>query len=110
MTTDMTSEQEVPPNRLVLSVAEAADALGISDDLVYELIERKVLPCLHFGRRRVITRHAIQLIIETAMHDFDPQLVLAHVSGNGSTRGTAFPPARSRPGTTMADPGRNQDG
>ncbi len=37
--------------RLVLSVAETAEALGLSDDLVYELTETGELPCLRFGRR-----------------------------------------------------------
>jgi excisionase family DNA binding protein len=36
-------------DRLVLSVAEAAEALGVSDDLVYELTERGELPCLRLG-------------------------------------------------------------
>ena len=42
--------------RLVLSIAEAAEALGVSDDLVYELTERGDLPCLRLGRRKVIPR------------------------------------------------------
>ncbi|HSH60096.1 MAG TPA: helix-turn-helix domain-containing protein [Acidimicrobiales bacterium] len=57
---------------VVLSVAEAADVLGISDDLVYELVARRELPCLRFGRRRVIPRRAIDLVIERAMEGFDP--------------------------------------
>ncbi len=57
---------------VVLSVAEAADALGVSDDLVYELVARGELPCLHLGRRRVIPRRAIDLVIERAMEGFDP--------------------------------------
>ena len=32
--------------RLVLSVAEAAGALGVSDDLVYQLLQRGELPCI----------------------------------------------------------------
>ncbi len=60
---------------VVLSVAEAADVLGISDDLVYELVARKELPCLRFGRRRVIPRRAIELVIERAMEGFDPGVI-----------------------------------
>lgn len=70
-------------DRLVLSVPEAADTLGISDDLVYELIERRELPCLRFGRRKVIPRVAIDLVIQRAMHDFDPNVVVASLSVGG---------------------------
>lgn len=62
---------------MVLSVAEAAHVLGISDDLVYELVARKELPCLHFGRRRVIPRCAIELVIERAMEGFNPGVIPA---------------------------------
>ncbi len=60
---------------VVLSVAEAADMLGISDDLLYELVARGQLPCLHLGRRRVIPRRAIDLVIERAMEGFDPGVI-----------------------------------
>lgn len=63
--------------RLVLSVTEAAEALGISDDLVYELIARGQLPYLHFGRRKVIPCQAIDLIISHALANFDPHSLLS---------------------------------
>lgn len=78
--------------RLVLSVAEAADALGVSDDLVYELAARGDLPCLRFGRRKVIPRVAIELLIRTSMRDFDPDLVLATLSAAKSGTATADKP------------------
>ncbi len=68
-------------DRLVLSVAEAAEALGVSDDLVYELTERGELPCLRFGRRKVIPRRAIELLVESAIADFDPGAVLTSLNG-----------------------------
>ncbi len=61
---------------LVLSVAEAAKALGVSDGLVYELTERGQLPCLRFGRRKLIPRRAVELLVESAVADFDPPAVL----------------------------------
>jgi excisionase family DNA binding protein len=61
---------------LVLSVATAAQSLGVSDDLVYELIERGQLPCLRLGRRKPIPRRAIELLVESAMDDFDPEAAL----------------------------------
>ena len=72
--------REAPLTRLVLSVAEAAAVLGISDDLVYELTERGDLPCLHLGRRKVIPTRAIDLIIDHALHGFDPAVVLSAVA------------------------------
>ncbi|HEV2810180.1 MAG TPA: excisionase family DNA-binding protein [Acidimicrobiales bacterium] len=65
---------------LVLSVAEAAEALGVSDDLIYELIARAELPCLAVGRRKLIPRLAIELLVETAMKGFEPDVVLAVLS------------------------------
>ena len=35
---------------LVLSIREVADILGVSDDLVYELVARGEIPCLRLGR------------------------------------------------------------
>lgn len=67
--------------RLVLSIAEAAEALGVSDDLVYELTERGELPCLRFGRRKVVPRRAIQLVVDAALNDFDPTAVIAALAG-----------------------------
>jgi excisionase family DNA binding protein len=55
--------------RLVLTVRQAADALGVSDDLVYELTARGEIPCLRLGRRRVIPRRAIELMLEQAMRE-----------------------------------------
>ncbi len=70
--------------RLVLSVAETAEALGISDDLVYELMHRGQLPCLHFGRRKVVPRRAIDLVIRAAMSGFDPAALLVTLSARGA--------------------------
>ena len=72
--------EDAPSGRLVLSVAETAEVLGISDDLVYELIHRGLLPCLHFGRRKLVPRRAIDLVIGAAMRDFDPGDLLATLS------------------------------
>jgi excisionase family DNA binding protein len=63
-------------DRLVLSVAEAAEALGVSDDLVYELTERGELPCVRFGRRKLFPRVAVELVVESAFTDFNPAAVV----------------------------------
>ena len=48
-----------PSPQLVLSVAEAAALLGISKDLVYDLVARGELPSLRLGRRIVVPRRAL---------------------------------------------------
>jgi len=55
-----TAAHPVPP--LVLSIAEAEVARGVSDDLVYRLVARGELPCVRFGRRRLIPRRAIEAL------------------------------------------------
>lgn len=58
------------PSKLVLSIAEAAEVLGVSDDLIYELTARGELPCLRLGRRKVIPTVAIQAVIDGCMEGF----------------------------------------
>ena len=84
--------------RLVLSVAEAANALGISDDLVYELTERGELPCLHFGRRKVIPRQAIELVIAQALRNFDPAVLVSTLAGWRQVKGETSMAARGGAG------------
>ncbi|MGH9222226.1 MAG: helix-turn-helix domain-containing protein [Acidimicrobiales bacterium] len=48
--------------RLVLTVQEAAEALAVSDNLVYDLTARGEFPCLHLGQRRVTPRQAIHVL------------------------------------------------
>ena len=57
---------EADGNRLVLTVAEAADRLGISSDLAYDLVARGELPSLRLGRRIVIPRIALLELVESA--------------------------------------------
>ena len=53
-------------NRLTLTVTEAAELLGISRALAYELAARGELPVLRLGRRIVIPRKALEALVETA--------------------------------------------
>jgi excisionase family DNA binding protein len=55
-----------PADRLVLSVPEAADLLGISRALGYELIARGELPSLRLGRRILVPRAALLALLTTA--------------------------------------------
>ncbi len=51
---------------LTLSVEEAAQLLGISRTLAYELVRRGDLPRLRLGRRVVVPRQALQDLIGRA--------------------------------------------
>ena len=51
-------------NRLVLTVTEAAAALGISRAHAYELVARGELPSLRLGRRIVVPRRGLQRLID----------------------------------------------
>ena len=53
-------------NRLVLTVTEAADTLGISRSLAYELVARHEIPSIRLGRRIVVPRQAIEEILASA--------------------------------------------
>jgi len=55
----------------VLTVSEAASALGISRTLAYELVARRELPAVHRGRRIVIPRQAVDALLASAMADLD---------------------------------------
>ena len=68
MTNDDTlrSRPDEPASRLVLSVPEAADLLGISRALGYELVARGELPSLRLGRRIVVPRAALLSLVASA--------------------------------------------
>ncbi|MCA1844399.1 MAG: helix-turn-helix domain-containing protein [Actinobacteria bacterium] len=50
--------------RLVLTVTEAAAALGISRAHAYELVARGELPSLRLGRRIVVPRRGLERLLD----------------------------------------------
>jgi excisionase family DNA binding protein len=60
----------IPPissaDRLVLSVPEAGQLLGISRAFAYELIARGELPFMRLGRRIVVPKAALLELVEQA--------------------------------------------
>lgn len=52
-----------PPERLAVSVNEAARLLGVSRDLVYDLVARGELPAIRLGRRLVVARRSLQNLL-----------------------------------------------
>jgi excisionase family DNA binding protein len=67
-------------DRVTLSVPEAAAVLGVSDDLVYELIARGELPSIVLGRRKLVPRRAIDMVIDRAVEGFDPDVLLSSLA------------------------------
>jgi excisionase family DNA binding protein len=62
---------------LVVSVPEAAMLLGVSEGLVYQLLDRGLLPELpRWSRRRLTSREAVEDVIERTMADYNPDDVL----------------------------------
>ena len=49
---------------LTVTVEEAARLLGISRTLAYELVTRDQLPHLRLGRRIVVSRRALELMVD----------------------------------------------
>jgi excisionase family DNA binding protein len=53
--------------RQALTVTEAAEILGISRGLAYELVSRGEIPALRLGRRLVVPRKAIDAMLDPAI-------------------------------------------
>jgi excisionase family DNA binding protein len=62
---DMNGSEETRPDeqRLVWTVEEAARLLGISRAHAYELVARGELPHLRLGRRVLVPKHAIEILL-----------------------------------------------
>ena len=56
-------------DRLVLSVAEAGELLGLSRAFAYELVARGELPVVRFGRRIVVPKAALLELLGSAVLD-----------------------------------------
>lgn len=53
-----------PIERLTLTIPEAANALGISRGLAYEMARLGKLPTVRFGKRLVVPRRALERLLE----------------------------------------------
>ncbi len=58
--------EEVMEQRLTLTVDEVAHVLGISRALAYELVARGEIPSLRLGRRLVVPRRALEVLLAQA--------------------------------------------
>jgi excisionase family DNA binding protein len=57
----------VPGERLVLTVAEAGELLGISRAFAYELVARGELTVIRLGRRIVVPKAALLAMVDLAV-------------------------------------------
>ena len=57
----------VPGERLVLTVAEAGELLGISRAFAYELVGRGELPVIRLGRRIVVPKAALLAMVDLTL-------------------------------------------
>ncbi len=62
--------------RLTLTVEEAAELLGVSRALGYELVARGEIPSLRLGRRIVVPRRAIEAMLDAALDASEPRMTL----------------------------------
>ena len=51
------------PEKLAYTVKEAASLLGISSGTVYSLIYQKEIPAIHYGKRWIIPKAALETCI-----------------------------------------------
>ena len=58
-----TSAPTPDADRLVLTITEAAEVLGISRAFAYELCARGELPVIRLGRRRLVPKKALLALI-----------------------------------------------
>ncbi len=80
--------------RLVYSVSEAAELLGIGRSTAYELVARGELPSVAIGGRRVITRPTLTELLGVEP-PLPAELDAARAAVNGASQ-TARPKPRQR--------------
>ena len=61
-----TPDADPPVDRLAYSVSEAAEATGLSRDLLYDEMRAGRLAYLKVGRRRIITRQHLEAFLTRA--------------------------------------------
>ncbi len=94
---------------LFLSVDEAAELLGISRDLTYDLVNRGELPASSFGRRKLVPRRAIDLVLEAALDGFDPDRLVSSLAPAGGSSEGLPPAAEELPAVTGPEPVPDHD-
>lgn len=76
--------------RETLSVTEAAQVLGISRGLAYDMARTGKLPTIRFGKRLVVPRRALERMLEEPQGVSDPDQEGSSVYKNGMTNNMAM--------------------
>jgi excisionase family DNA binding protein len=63
-------------DRLVYTVAEAGELLGISRAFAYELVARGELPVIRLGRRRLVPKAGLLALVGTVESETSPDAVI----------------------------------
>ena len=69
MNTAKKSSHQPGGDRLVFTVTEAANLLGISRAFAYELVARGEIPVIRLGRRRLVPRLALLDLVGQGSED-----------------------------------------
>jgi excisionase family DNA binding protein len=64
---------QAPEERLVYTVAEAGEMLGISRAFAYELVARGELPVIRLGRRRLVPKAGLLALVGQSEADSPTQ-------------------------------------
>ena len=67
--------------RLTMSVAEAAEELGISTRFAYDLTHREDFPAIRIGHRTRVSREGLREWVRSQEQNRKAALVLEHQSG-----------------------------
>lgn len=60
--------------RLTVTVLEAAQRLGISRGLAYEAVHRGELPTIRIGKRILVPRIALELLLAGTTEEYEEEL------------------------------------
>jgi excisionase family DNA binding protein len=71
MGTQIETPQDSSESRLVYTVAEAGELLGISRAFAYELVARGEIPVIRLGRRRLVPKVALLALVAEGFNDYD---------------------------------------
>lgn len=77
-----------PDQKPTLTVAEAAELLGVSRGLAYDLVRRGEIPSIRLGRRLLVPRHALELLLgepSVGPADAEPTAAASLESADGGT-------------------------
>jgi excisionase family DNA binding protein len=69
METPIAASRARSEDRIVYTVAEAGELLGISRAFAYELVARGDLPVIRLGRRRLVPKVALLALVEANQAD-----------------------------------------